>query len=154
PEVHAPELCRRSRRTQGAFSLPLPQRLLRAEYGRSDRRTAAPAARADPPGDSQRRPLRRRDRDAGMKRPPSTPPGTGPGRPGRGFSRPQKMTIVLGILSVVVIIVVLQLWLLTATMNAFLAGRQGVIIPAALASIVCCALNLGLLSYISRMERP
>jgi hypothetical protein len=49
--------------------------------------------------------------------------------------------------------VVLQLWLLTATMNAFLAGQERVVIPAAIASIVCFALNLGLLSYIYRMER-
>ena len=71
----------------------------------------------------------------------------------RAFSRQQKMTIVFGILSVVLMIVILQLWLLTATMNAFLAGQERVIIPAAIASIVCFALNLGLLSYIYRMER-
>ena len=71
----------------------------------------------------------------------------------RAFSRQQKMTIVFGILSIVVVIVVLQLWLLTATMNAFLAGQERVILPAAIASIICFALNFGLLSYIYRMER-
>ena len=71
----------------------------------------------------------------------------------RPFSRQQKTTIVFGILSIVLMLVVLQLWLLTATMNAFLAGQERVIIPAALASIVCFALNLGLLSYVYRMER-
>lgn len=71
----------------------------------------------------------------------------------RAFSRQQKMTIVFGILSIVVMMVVLQLWLLTATMNAFLAGQERVIIPAAIASIICLALNAGLLSYIYRMER-
>lgn len=71
----------------------------------------------------------------------------------RAFSRQQKMTMVFGILSMVLIIVVLQLWLLTATMNAFLAGQQRVIVPAAIASIICFALNAGLLSYIYRMER-
>ena len=69
------------------------------------------------------------------------------------FSRHQKTTIVFGILSIVLMIVVLQLWLLTATMNAFLAGEQGVIIPAALASIVCFALNAGLLMYVYKMEK-
>jgi hypothetical protein len=63
------------------------------------------------------------------------------------------MTIVFGILSIVVMIVVLQLWLLTATMNAYLAGQQRVIAPAAVASLICFALNLGLLSYIYKMER-
>jgi len=71
----------------------------------------------------------------------------------RAFSRQQKMTIVFGILSIVLMIVVLQLWLLTATMNAFLAGQERVILPAAIASIICFALNFGLLSYIYRMER-
>lgn len=71
----------------------------------------------------------------------------------RPFSRQQKTTIVFGILSIVLMLVVLQLWLLTATMNAFLAGQERVIVPAALASIVCFALNVGLLSYVYRMER-
>jgi hypothetical protein len=71
----------------------------------------------------------------------------------RPFSRHQKMTIVFGILSIVIMIVVLQLWLLTATMNAFLAGQERVIVPAAIASILCFVLNAGLLSYIDKMER-
>ncbi len=71
----------------------------------------------------------------------------------RAFSRKQKTTIVFGILSIVVMMLILQLWLLTATMNAFLAGQERVIIPAAIASIVCFMLNAGLLSYIYRMER-
>ena len=69
------------------------------------------------------------------------------------FSRQQKTTIVFGILSIVVVIVILQLWLLTATMNAFLAGQERVIAPAAIVSIICFALYAGLLTYIYRMER-
>lgn len=71
----------------------------------------------------------------------------------RLFSRKQKTTIVFGILSIVLMMVVLQLWLLTATMNAFLAGQDRVIVPAAIASVVCFVLNGGLLRYIYRMER-
>jgi uncharacterized protein DUF6755 len=63
------------------------------------------------------------------------------------------MTIVYGILSIVLIIVILQLWLLTATMNAFLGGEESVILPAAIASVVCFLLNAGLLRYIYLMER-
>lgn len=70
------------------------------------------------------------------------------------FSRSQKITIVYGILSIVLIIVVLQLWLLTATMHAFLGGDDAVIIPAALASVVCFALNAGLLWYLYKIEVP
>ncbi|HEX2833207.1 MAG TPA: DUF6755 family protein [Thermoanaerobaculia bacterium] len=71
----------------------------------------------------------------------------------RQFSRKQKTTIVFGILAIVLTIVVLQLWLLTATMNAFLAGQERVILPAAIASIVCFAFNAWLLRYIYIMER-
>jgi hypothetical protein len=70
------------------------------------------------------------------------------------FTREQRLTIVYGVLCIVVIIVMLQLWLLMATMNAYLGGDQSVIWPGALASLVCLGLNLGLLWYIYRMERP
>lgn len=72
----------------------------------------------------------------------------------RKFSRQQKLTIIYGILCIVALIVVLQLWLLTATMNAYLAGEETVIVPAAIASIVCLGLNTGLLWYLYQMERP
>ncbi|HET9530353.1 MAG TPA: DUF6755 family protein [Blastocatellia bacterium] len=69
------------------------------------------------------------------------------------FTREQKSTIVYGILSIVVVLVVLQLWLLTATMNAYLGGDESAIWPAAIVSAVCFLLNLGLLRYIYAMER-
>jgi hypothetical protein len=69
------------------------------------------------------------------------------------FSRSQRMTIVTGILSLVMIIVILQLWLLTATMNAYLGGDETALWPAALASLVCLGLNGGLLWYLNRLER-
>ncbi len=71
----------------------------------------------------------------------------------RRFTREQKMTIVYGILCLVLILVILQLWLLTATMNAYLGGDDSVIWPAALASLACFALNAGLLWYLYAMER-
>ncbi len=72
----------------------------------------------------------------------------------RLFTREQRMTIVHGILCIILILVILQLWLLTATMNAFLGDDEGVIWPAAGASVVCLLLNLGLLRYLYRIERP
>jgi hypothetical protein len=71
----------------------------------------------------------------------------------REFARHQKMTIVFGLLCIVLIIVLMQLWLLTATMNAFLGGEDAVIIPAAIGSIVCLLLNAGLLWYVYQLER-
>ncbi|MBP6821208.1 MAG: hypothetical protein KA368_06670 [Acidobacteria bacterium] len=69
------------------------------------------------------------------------------------FTREQKITIVYGILCIVVVLVVLQLWLLTATMNAYLGGDTGVIWPALIASLVCFLLNLGLLRHLYAMGR-
>ena len=70
----------------------------------------------------------------------------------RRFVRSQRMTIVNGILLFVVLIVVLQLWLLIATMNAFLGGDTAIVVPAALASLACLALNAGLLWYLFRLD--
>jgi hypothetical protein len=72
----------------------------------------------------------------------------------RPFTREQRTTVINGILCFVLILVVLQLWLLTATMNAYLGGDQSIIWPAASASVVCLVLNAGLLRYVYRMERP
>ena len=68
------------------------------------------------------------------------------------FTREQRMTIIYGILCVVLVLVVLQLWLLIATMNAYLGGDEGVIWPAAIASLVCFLLNAGLLRYLYRIQ--
>jgi hypothetical protein len=70
----------------------------------------------------------------------------------RPFTREQRTTIVYGILCTVLVLVVMQLWLLTATMNAFLGGDDAVVWPAALASLACLALNVGLLRYLYALE--
>jgi hypothetical protein len=69
------------------------------------------------------------------------------------FSRSQRATIVSGILGIVLIIVILQLWLLTATVNAYLGGDSTVLLPAALASLICLLLNAGLLWYLYALDR-
>jgi hypothetical protein len=71
----------------------------------------------------------------------------------RPFTRAQRMTIVNGMLAFVVMLVILQLWLLTATMNAYLGGDRSVIWPAAAASLACLLLNAGLLRYLYHIER-
>jgi hypothetical protein len=71
----------------------------------------------------------------------------------RTFTREQRMPIVQGILAFVLILVVLQLWLLTATMNAYLGGDDGAVWPALIASGLCFALNAGLLVFLRRLEK-
>jgi hypothetical protein len=68
-------------------------------------------------------------------------------------TRRQRSSIVYGILCVVLLLVVMQLWLLTATMNAWLGGNNAIVWPAALASLVCLGLNAGLMRYLIRLER-
>lgn len=71
----------------------------------------------------------------------------------RPFSRDQRITIINGMLVFVLIVVVLQLWLLTATMNAWLGGDDSIVWPGALVSSAGLALNIGLLAYLRRIER-
>ena len=73
---------------------------------------------------------------------------------GKTFSREQRTPIVQGMLAFSLILVVLQLWLLTATMNAYLGGEDAIVWPAAAASAACLALNAGLLLYLRRLDRP
>lgn len=71
----------------------------------------------------------------------------------RPFSRHQRTTVIYGMLAFVLTLVLLQLWLFTATMNAYLGGDESVIWPAAAASLACLLLNAGLLRYLYYIER-
>ena len=71
----------------------------------------------------------------------------------RAFTREQRTTVIYGMLAFILILVILQLWLFTATMNAYLGGDEGVIWPAAAASIFCLLLNAGLLRHLYYIER-
>ena len=58
----------------------------------------------------------------------------------------------MGILVLVGVIVVLQLWLFTATMDAFLGGDDRIVAPAGLASLLCLGLCLGLWRYLRALD--
>lgn len=68
------------------------------------------------------------------------------------FARRQSGVILAGVLVIVLTIVVLQLWLLTVTMEAWLGGDDAVILPAALASTAGLLANIGLVRYLKRLE--
>lgn len=70
----------------------------------------------------------------------------------RPLSRHERTVIVSGILCIVLTLVLMQLWLLTATMNAWLGGEESVIWPAAAASLVCFLLVAGLLWFLFRLD--
>jgi hypothetical protein len=71
----------------------------------------------------------------------------------RPFTREQRTTVIYGMLAFIMTLVILQLWLFTATMNAYLGGDDGVIWPAAAVSILCLLLVGGLLRYLYYIER-
>jgi Family of unknown function (DUF6755) len=69
------------------------------------------------------------------------------------LTRAQKATIFSGISLIVTMLVVLQLWLLTATMNAWMGGDSSVVWPAALASLGCFLVNLWLLRRVFYLQK-
>jgi hypothetical protein len=71
----------------------------------------------------------------------------------RPFSRDQRTTIINGMLVFVLIVVILQLWLLMATMNAWLGGDESIVWPGLAVSSGGLALNMGLFGYLRRLER-
>jgi hypothetical protein len=70
----------------------------------------------------------------------------------KSFTREQRSAMILAILSLILITVVLQLWLLAATMNSYLGGDDSVIWPAALVSLVCFGMNARLLRVMASVE--
>ena len=77
-----------------------------------------------------------------------------PVRRRRRFSRHQRVTITQAILLFVFTLVLCQLWLFTATLNAYLGGDASVVWPGAIASIACLGLNIGLLRHLYYLEGP
>ncbi len=61
-----------------------------------------------------------------------------------------RLTVVDGVLGLVAIIVIVQMWLLTATLESFLAGHAGVALPAAIVSGILLAIALALVIFVSR----
>jgi hypothetical protein len=70
----------------------------------------------------------------------------------RPLSRHERAIIVTGILCIVLTLVLMQLWLLTATMNAWLGGDESIVWPAAIASTACFLLIGGLLWHLFRLD--
>lgn len=67
-------------------------------------------------------------------------------------ARRQGTTLFTAILVLVASAVVVQLWLLTVSMEALLAGEKGTIVPAAIGSSVLLVINAGLLRYVFRFD--
>jgi hypothetical protein len=68
------------------------------------------------------------------------------------LTRSQKSTIFGAVSLIVTLLVVLQLWLLTATMNAWMGGDPSVVWPAALTSLGCFLVNVWLLRRVIYLQ--
>ncbi len=67
--------------------------------------------------------------------------------------RSQGITLFTSILILITCTVVIQLWLLTVSMEALLSHDTGLLFPAAAGSTVLLAINAGLLMYVFRFDR-
>ena len=67
--------------------------------------------------------------------------------------RRQGTTLFTAILALVASAVVLQLWLLTVSMEALLSGQYKTLVPAAAGSTLLLAVNAGLLRYVFRFDQ-
>jgi hypothetical protein len=66
--------------------------------------------------------------------------------------RSQGTTLFTAILILVATTVVVQLWLLTVSMEALLAHETKTLVPAAIGSTVLLLINAGLLRYVFRFD--
>jgi hypothetical protein len=73
-------------------------------------------------------------------------------QPGWRRSDP-RLTVVDGALALIAVVVVVQMWLLTATLESWLAGHATVALPAAIVSGLLFAAVGGLLLMVRRGER-
>lgn len=63
------------------------------------------------------------------------------------------LTALDGAISLIAILLVVQMWLLTATLEAFLAGHREVVVPGAILSGLLFAACFGLYRFIEAIDR-
>lgn len=67
--------------------------------------------------------------------------------------RNQGLTAVNGVMALVIVLLMVQVWLLSATLDAFLAGHRDAAIPGAIVSGVLFLACFGLYQFVLRLER-
>ena len=63
------------------------------------------------------------------------------------------LTAIDAITSLIVILLVVQMWLLSATLDAFLAGHAETALPGAIVSGVLCAACFAMYGFVRRVDR-
>jgi len=63
------------------------------------------------------------------------------------------LTAIDAVTALQVILLVLQMWLLAATLDSFLAGHKEPVLPAAIASGLLCGVCYALYGFVRRVDR-
>ena len=71
----------------------------------------------------------------------------------RDPSQRRGLTAIDGAMALIVVLLMVQVWLLTAALEAYLSGHRDAALPAAIASGVLFAICLGLYVMIERIDR-
>ncbi len=66
--------------------------------------------------------------------------------------RKQGLTAIDGALALVVVLLIVQMWLLTATLEAYLAGHHAAALPAAIISGLLFLVCVGLYLFVNRLD--
>ena len=67
--------------------------------------------------------------------------------------RRQGITLMTAICAFIAVLLVIQIWLVSAALEALLSNDRAVLVPAAVASLVLFAINGGLLLHAVRFDR-
>lgn len=67
--------------------------------------------------------------------------------------RSRGLTAVSGVMALVIVLLIVQVWLLSATLDAFLAGHRDAAVPGAIVSGVLFLACFGLYQFVVRLER-
>ncbi len=65
----------------------------------------------------------------------------------------RRLTAINGALSLIAVLLIVQIWLLVAALEQFLAGHRGAALPAAIVSLVLFAGVFALFRFTKRLER-
>ena len=68
-------------------------------------------------------------------------------------TRKQGSVVYSAVLVLVGTLIILQLWLVAAGLDAYLRGERGVPVAAAAASVALLGMNAGLMGYVVRINR-
>jgi predicted Co/Zn/Cd cation transporter (cation efflux family) len=63
------------------------------------------------------------------------------------------LSAITGVMALIVILLVVQIWLLSATLDSFLAGRHSAAIPGAIVSGIIFAVCFGFYLFVERIDK-